>query len=187
MAFSEKYTPTASERCMVCRRKYTDGRKISYAAYRSGTEHVCRTCYKRYYKKPAELEAGSNLAVQLRPADIRERGLIFRREEPEGGYEVRMPEVMPQYTLRTVLMWLLLLCSAETALYFGTKVFGYEAAASPAWMLLRLLGVLVTALGAIRYVQLLIRGLSRGMGHFRRFVLFAALAVSVTVLILLIP
>ncbi len=187
MAFSEKYTPTASERCAVCRRKYTDGRKIFYAAYRSGSEHVCRTCYKRYYKKPAELEAGSNLAVQLRPADIRERGVIFKREEPEGGYEFRMPEVMTQYILRTLLLWLLLFGGAEAALYFGTKVFGYEAAASPAWMLLRLLGVLIAALGAISYTRLLIRGMLRGMGHFRRLVLLAALAVSVLVLILLIP
>lgn len=186
MAFLQKYTPTADERCPVCRQPYKDGRKLTVSAY-DGEMGICRRCSKQFYKQAADLESPSNLLVQLRPADIRERGVFLKREEPEGGYEFRMPQILAELQIRGFVMWLLLFVIAELLLRGSAALFDCNVQNLFTWRILHLVWMVTAVVNSIRYALLLVRGIARGMGHFRRIILLAEIAVSVLVLVLLLP
>ena len=49
MAFESKYK-SQGEMCPICRRQFTDGRKIDNPAYGETGQAMCKDCFNRLYK-----------------------------------------------------------------------------------------------------------------------------------------
>ncbi|GEM_PF-1765791 len=182
MAFESKYK-SQGEMCPICRRQFTDGRKIDNPAYGETGQAMCKDCFNRLYKNrkknrtAAITDDSANLTQKNRPSQILERPRFRQGTEPAGGYEFVMPQLTHHGMILSAAMWVVLVVAVrfiinllmppeESPLNFS---FSHDGT--------MLLFAGVSLVWAVAAVKNLIKGIALGMGHSRRIILLVTALV----------
>lgn len=179
MAFDKNYTNADSGMCPICRRQYTEGRRLLHKGYPS--EGMCRDCFERVYKNPSgKRTAGysddsTNPLTRLRPAPILEKPLLLKGKYP-AGYEYSMPNVTGLQLLLKLAVWLCVAGALQLMMLIAenTGLLSEAILCSLAGK-----GIIVagSAILALHSVILFIKGLFLGMGIPRRIILLAEIVI----------
>lgn len=185
MAFESKYK-SQGEMCPICRRQFTDGRKIDIPAYGENSQAMCKDCFRRLYKNrqknrtAAITDDSANLAQKNRPSQILERPRFMKGSEPAGGYEFVMPQLTHQGMITSALMWIVLVAVTRLILILLIpEDLRLAHSLSNEGAMLIFAGVsLVWAINSFRQ---LFKGIALGMGHSRRLILLVTALVMLVV------
>ena len=190
MAFESKYKSQGEEMCPICRRQFTDGRRLDIPSY--GGQLMCRDCFRQLYKNrqqkrtAAVTDDSANLKQKIRPSQILERPRFLKSTEPAGGYEFVMPRLTHMGMIINAFVWVALVLLVrmmirlfvpeETPLDFSIAVMGTDC-----------IFAAVSLLWAIISLKDLIKGIALGMGHSRRLILLVTAAAMLFLVYINIP
>ncbi|MBR1592036.1 MAG: hypothetical protein IJ666_03380 [Ruminococcus sp.] len=158
MTFKKKVVLKEPEFCAVCHKKVSEGKIMN--GYEKYANFVCNDCFAKYFRYTAKIEE-SGIAVNLRPADIRDD-------------EYRMHPVIAAQVVRDMVLWLIISFVMLFSAKYMCGMF-YEKTnflPLPQKVIFLLVAVISFAV-FIGTVKKFVSGLMRGMNHFRRILLLA--------------
>lgn len=180
MAFETTVRAQNDQVCPMCRKLMKSYKKINISAYRKhGT--MCNACFKHLYKNFSDnrmvgfIDDSANLIVKLLPAPILEKPLFIKREFITG-YEYRMPHATEMHLIFRNLIWILVMLTINAVLGV-CKYYIPHGTTEICSFGVNIVFFLGSAFIGIMDIIDLVKGFFLGMGHPRRLILIASIAL----------
>ncbi len=187
MPFWKKFKPTDGERCPFCRKPIKSGRIIIPDGYQNNNR-MCKDCFNHLYKNIIDgrtvgyIDDSSNIIFHFLPAPILEKPLFSKRKFVTG-YEYRMPGVTEMQIVFHNIVWMLVILLLCLTLGICKFIISADTIGICAFCM-NILFAFGSLLFAISDLINLIKGFFLGMGHPRRLILIAFIAILTAIITL---